>query len=110
MIVKGFFYSQTGGMAVGRPYGFEIDFVRNPITGSAAWFFVIILKFIFTAIFKIKIHEKNPWHQKISFSKHFFIEFQKKKHNYENIFTEDYIFLFWLTLTLADDPCENHRP
>ena len=26
---------------------------------SAAWFFVIILKFIFTSIFEIKIHEKN---------------------------------------------------
>ena len=28
--------SQAGDMAVVRPYGFEIDFVRNPITGSAA--------------------------------------------------------------------------
>ena len=45
------FNSQAGGMAVARPYGFEIDFVRNPISGSAAWFFVIILKFIFTHIF-----------------------------------------------------------
>ena len=36
-----------------------------PIFESAAWFFVIILKFIFTSIFEIKI----PWHQKISFSK-----------------------------------------
>ena len=24
-----------GGMTVARPYGFEIDFVRNPISGSA---------------------------------------------------------------------------
>ena len=40
-------------MAVARPYGFEIDFVRIPISGSAAWFFVIILKFIFTAIYTI---------------------------------------------------------
>ena len=39
------------GMAVAQPLGFEIDFVRNSISGSAAWFFVIILKFIFTAIF-----------------------------------------------------------
>ena len=30
------FYSNAGGMAVARPYGFEIDFVRNPISGSAA--------------------------------------------------------------------------
>ena len=46
-------------MAVARPYGFEIDFVRNPLSGSAAWFPVIILKFIFTPIFGIKIHEKK---------------------------------------------------
>ena len=26
----------------------------------ASWFFVIILKFIFTSIFAIKIHKKNP--------------------------------------------------
>ena len=54
-----YFNSQAGGMAVARPYGFEIDFVRNFISGSAAWFFLIILKFIFTPIFEIKIHEKN---------------------------------------------------
>ena len=49
----------AGGMAVARPYGFEIDFVRNSFPGSTAWFFVIILKFIYTPIFEIKIHEKN---------------------------------------------------
>ena len=31
----------------------------DPIFESSAWFFVIILKFIFTSIFEIKIHEKN---------------------------------------------------
>ena len=31
-----FLNSQAGGMAVARPYGFEIDFVSNPISGSAA--------------------------------------------------------------------------
>ena len=41
-------------MAVAQPIDFEIDIARNPISGSAAWFFVIILKFIFTAIFQIK--------------------------------------------------------
>ena len=57
-------------MAVARPYGFEINFVRNPISGSAAWFFVIILKFIFAAIFEIKIYEKKFLDiKKISFSK-----------------------------------------
>ena len=51
--------SYAGGLAVARPYDFEIDFVRDTIFGSAAWFFVIILKFIFTVISEIKIHEKN---------------------------------------------------
>ena len=32
----------AGGMVVVRPYGFEIDFGGNPITGSAAWSFVVI--------------------------------------------------------------------
>ena len=27
--------SHAGGMTVARPYGFEIYFVRNPISGSA---------------------------------------------------------------------------
>ena len=31
---------------------------EDPIFESAAWFFVINLKFIFTSIFEIKIHEK----------------------------------------------------
>ena len=56
-------------MAVARPYGFEIDFVRNPFSWSAAWFFVIILKLIFTAIFDIKIHEEKSLTEKISFPK-----------------------------------------
>ena len=46
-------------MAVAQPYGFEIDFVRNPISGTAAWFFVIILKFIFTPILEIKVYVKK---------------------------------------------------
>ena len=53
------FNSRTVYMAIARRYGFEIDFVRNRISGSAAWFFVIILKFIFTLIFEIKIYAKN---------------------------------------------------
>ena len=62
--------SHAVGMAVARPLGFEIDFVRNPISGSAAWFFVIILKFILTPIFEIKVHEKKFLDtKKISFSK-----------------------------------------
>ena len=43
---------------------------RDPIFESASWFFVIILKFIFTSIFEIKIHEKKFLDtKKISFSK-----------------------------------------
>ena len=53
------------GMAIARPYSFEIDFVRNSICGSAG-FFNIILKFILTPIFEIKIYEKKSLKQKNS--------------------------------------------
>ena len=57
-------------MAVARPYGFEVDFEVDPISGSAALFFIIILKFIFTPIFEIKVYERNfLTRKKISFSK-----------------------------------------
>ena len=68
--MKTFINTHVVGMAVARPLGFVIDFVRNPFSGSAAWFFVIILKFIFTAIFEIKNHVKKFLGiKKISFSK-----------------------------------------
>ena len=59
------------GMTVAQPLDFEIDFARNPFSGSAAWFFVIILKFIFTAIFELKniSVKKFLGTKKISFSK-----------------------------------------
>ena len=41
------------------PIGSKIDFKGDPIFESAVIFFVIILKFIFTSIFEIKIHEKK---------------------------------------------------
>ena len=41
------------------PIGSKIDFKGDPIFESTAWFFVIILKFISTSIFEIKIHEKK---------------------------------------------------
>ena len=70
LIVIKFFNSHAVGMAVAQPLDFEIDFARNPISGSAAWFFVIIVKFIFTAIFEIKNHVKKFFGTKqISFSK-----------------------------------------
>ena len=53
------FNSHAVGMVVARPYGFEIDFVRNPIFQSGTWFFVNILKFILTSFFEIRTHEKN---------------------------------------------------
>ena len=53
------FTSHAVGMAVAQPLDFEINCARNPIFGSAAWFFIITLKFIFTPIFEIKIYEKN---------------------------------------------------
>ena len=64
------FNSHAVGMAVARPLGFEIDFVTNPISESAASFFVIILKLIFTFVFEIKVHEKKFLDtEKIPFSK-----------------------------------------
>ena len=61
--------SHAVGMAVVRPNGFKINFVRNPFSGSAARFFVIILKCIFTLIYGIKIFEKKFLDAKIiSFS------------------------------------------
>ena len=56
--------SHAVGMADAQPLDIEIDFARNPISWSAAWFFVFIVNFIFTAIFEIKNHVKIPWHQK----------------------------------------------
>ena len=66
----GFVNSPAVGMAVARPYGFEINFVRNPMSGSAVWCFVIILEFIFKPIFAIKIHEKNSLTPKNFIRKH----------------------------------------
>ena len=66
--------SHAGGMAVARPYGFEIDFLRNPFSVSTSWFFVIILKVIFTPIFVIKIYAEKFFDTKrISFSKSDFL-------------------------------------
>ena len=57
-------------MAVAQPLNFEVDFARNPISESAAWFFVIILEFILTTIFEIKNHVKKILGtKKISFLK-----------------------------------------
>ena len=39
------------------PNGCEIDFAENPISWSVAYLFVLILKFIFTIISKIKIFD-----------------------------------------------------
>ena len=51
--------SHAVGVAVAQSLSFEIDIARNPFSASAAWFFVIILKFIFTAIFEIKFYVKK---------------------------------------------------
>ena len=51
------------GMAVERPYGFEIDFVWNAISA----FFVIILKFVFNPFLKSQLVKKSLWRQEISF-------------------------------------------
>ena len=41
------------------PVGSKIDFKGDLIFESTAWFFVVILKFIFTLIYEIKIFEKK---------------------------------------------------
>ena len=41
---------------------FKNDFVGKPISGPAAYFFVVIPKFNFKPIFNIKISEKNTQH------------------------------------------------
>ena len=62
-------------MVVARPYGFKIDFVRNRIFESAAWYFVIFAviknsftrkkKFIFEAWFLYQLQFQIPtaWRQ-----------------------------------------------
>ena len=57
-----YFNSHAGGMAVARSNGFKIDFVRNLLSGSASWFHVIILKYIFKPSFWIKIQAKKSFH------------------------------------------------
>ena len=56
-----FIWIKLSGCRVGlvSPIGSKIDFKGDPIFESAAWFFISILKIIFTSIFEIKIHEKN---------------------------------------------------
>ena len=46
-------------MGLVSPNGSKIDFMGEPIFESVRSFFVIILKFIFTPIFEIQIHEKK---------------------------------------------------
>ena len=51
------FNSHSGGMAVERPYGLEMDFLRNPIFGSAASSCDSLMnpKIHFTLIFEIQL-------------------------------------------------------
>ena len=61
-------WDSWGLSAVKSIFGEDTFFER------ASWFFVIILKFIFTPIFENQIHEKKILDQKISFSKAKFYE------------------------------------
>ena len=84
-------------MAVAQPLDFEIDFARNPISGSAAWFFVIILKFFSTAIFEIKNHVKKfLGTKKNSFSKP---DFYKPIHIYLK-YKYEFIFNFFISYNI----------
>ena len=67
-------------------------FLRNPISRSAAWYFVIILKFILTPIFESKIHvEKFLDTKKFHFLSPIIIIFERqlsskrKNYFYENL-------------------------
>ena len=61
---------QTKGDKRAEKLALKIDFLKGLIFESAAWFFVIILKFIFTALYEIKIHKRNFLvTKKISFPK-----------------------------------------
>ena len=62
------FNSHAVDIAVAWSYGFEIDFVRNLSPESAAGFFIIILKLIFTPIFEIKNHQESLDTKKFWFS------------------------------------------
>ena len=53
------FNSHAIGMAAVRPFCLKIDFASKPLYGSAALFLIIILKFNFTPIFEVEIHEKK---------------------------------------------------
>ena len=67
-------------MGFARPNGFKIDFLKKSFSGSAAWFFVIILKTIFTPIFEIKIREiRFLDSQKIHFRKPTFINKRERR-------------------------------
>ena len=46
-------------MAVARPNGYKIDFVRNPISGSAAWFLFLSLNSFLNPFLKSKFMKKN---------------------------------------------------
>ena len=57
------FFGELNSQAVGMDSWVQLalkSILRgDPIFESAAWLFVIILKFIFTSIFEIKIHDKK---------------------------------------------------
>ena len=57
--MKNVLYSQAVGMDSWVPSALKSILREDPIFESAARCFVIILKFIFTSIFEIKIHEKK---------------------------------------------------
>ena len=57
--IAGYFNSQVVGMDSWVQSALKSIFMGDPIFESAAWIFFIILKFIFTSIFEIKVHEKK---------------------------------------------------
>ena len=66
--------SHAVGMAAVRPYGFKIDFVRNPLSINS--------NFIFTSIFQIENHEKNLWYKKFFFGSIFITLLYRQRREY----------------------------
>ena len=89
--VRRYFNSKVAGWDSWVSLVLKSIFWGDPIFESAAWFFDIILKFIFTPIFAVQIIKKIFDTKKISFSKakkilsrSFYVKIQKKRQSMAN--------------------------
>ena len=70
ILIFNFFLS---GCRIGRvsPNSFKIDFVVNPLSGSAAYFLWLALNSSFYPFLESKLPKKNPWHENSRFNFYF---------------------------------------